>query len=180
MSHRELDRIDLKILDALQANGRITNQRLAALVALSPSACLKRLHTLEGLGLITGYHASIALRQVRPTMVLWAEITMMKHFTTVFAHFEAIISRIPEIVEISRVSGPFDYLLKVIVADMAEWKDISLHILDEAHGVAKLMSIIEMEEVKAHAGVPITPSCSVRRWSADRTAVSAELVKGSV
>lgn len=160
MHHNELDRIDLKILDVLQSNGRITNQKLAELVSLSPSACLKRLHMLESAGLITGYHASVALGQVRPTMEVWAEITMKKHMPSAFKRFEAIISRVPEIVEISRVTGPFDYLLKVIVADMAEWKDISLRMLGEAHGVANLMSIIVMEEVKPFTGVPITSSSS--------------------
>jgi Lrp/AsnC family leucine-responsive transcriptional regulator len=76
---KNLDRTDLKILQALQSEGRITNQTLAARVALSPSACLARIRQLEATGVISGYHAHVALELVRPTLFLYAEISLKRH-----------------------------------------------------------------------------------------------------
>lgn len=163
MTHKELDRIDLKILDALQRAARTTNQNLAQMVALSPSACLARVHTLQSAGLITGYHARVALARIRPVMMVCVQISIREHVTTAFRHFEALVSGIPEIVEVLRVSGPFDYLLKAVVSDMEEWKEISQGLLNQRHGVDKLMSVIVMEEVKPYVGVPIRASSTVER-----------------
>ena len=75
---KNLDRTDLKILQALQSEGRLTNQTLAARVALSPSACLARIRQLEAAGVISGYHAHV-LELVRSTLVIYAEISLKRH-----------------------------------------------------------------------------------------------------
>ena len=155
MTRHELDRIDLKILEALQRDGRISNNNLAKLVSLSPSACLTRLRTLEASRVIVGYQARIALEAVRDVMEVYAEVTMGQHVSRVFKHFESVLSSIPEIIEVVRVSGPFDYLLKVVVSDMSEWKDISQGFLNEENGVAKLMTLVVMQEIKSSAPVPL-------------------------
>ncbi|MBU6246358.1 MAG: Lrp/AsnC family transcriptional regulator [Xanthomonadaceae bacterium] len=155
MTHRVLDRTDLKILEILQRNGRLSNTGLARQVSLSPSACLARLRALEQDGFILGYRAQLALEAVREVMVIYAEVTMGKHVSTVFAHFEKVLEGIPEIVEAVRVSGPFDYLLKAVVGDMNEWKDISQGFLNEDNGVAKLMTLVVMQETKAPAPPPL-------------------------
>ena len=174
MSQIELDRTDLKILAVLQSDGRITNQRLAKRVSLSPSACLTRRHLLESSGVILGYRALVALELVRKVMVVYAELTMKHHEPSVFEHFEAILSGTPEIVEASRVSGPFDYLLKVVVTDMEEWKELSLSILNEANGVRKLMTWVVMQEVKPCSAAPINDSPSlVRRLRQPRKHIRA-------
>jgi DNA-binding Lrp family transcriptional regulator len=153
----ELDRVDLKILEVLQADGRMTNQKLAKIVSLSPSACLARLRMLESSGLIDGYHAQVALQKVRAVMVIHAEISMKIHKPSAFDHFEALIAGIPEIVEAARISGLFDYWMKVVVTDMQEWKDISLALLNES-SIDKLLTHMVMQEVKPYAGVPINAS----------------------
>lgn len=155
MSRHELDRIDLKILEALQRDGRISNNNLAKLVSLSPSACLARLRTLEAARVIVGYQARIDLEQVRDVMEVYAEVTMGQHLATVFRNFESVLSIIPEIVEVVRVSGPIDYLLKVVVSDMSEWKDISQGFLNAENGVAKLMTLVVMQEIKAPTPAPL-------------------------
>ncbi len=158
MTRHELDRIDLKILEALQRDGRISNNNLSKLVSLSPSACLARLRTLEASRVIVGYQARIALEQVRDVMEVYAEVTMGQHLSTVFKNFEGVLSRIPEVIEVVRVSGPIDYLLKVMVSDMSEWKDISQGFLNAENGVAKLMTMVVMEEIKAPAPAPLRPN----------------------
>ncbi len=155
MNNQALDRTDLKILEILQRDGRISNSRLAKLVSLSPSACLARLRSLEHAGVILNYRAHLALESIREVMLIYAEVTMGKHVSTVFTHFEKVLEGIPEIVEAVRVSGPFDYLLKVIVSDMGEWKDISQGFLNEDNGVSKLMTVVVMQETKKPAPAPL-------------------------
>lgn len=160
MTHHVLDRTDLKILEILQRNGRLSNTGLARQVSLSPSACLARLRALEQGGFILGYRALVALEAVREVMVIYAEVTMGKHVSTVFSHFEKALEGIPEIVEAVRVSGPFDYLVKAIVGNMSEWKDISQGFLSEENGVAKLMTLVVMQETKAPSPPPLHPKKS--------------------
>ena len=162
MAHNGLDRVDLKILEILQADGRITNQKLAKLVSLSPSACLIRMRMLESNGLITGYRAQVALEQVRTLMLIHAEVSMKEHTPSVFEHFETVIAQIPEIVEAARISGPFDYWMKVVVTDMEEWKNISLAMLKKT-SVDKLLTHVVMQEVKPYQGVPIRASPTEER-----------------
>src|SRR3990167_10487517 len=74
-----LDRLDLKILAILQAQGRVTNQALAEQVGLSASACLARVRRLEAAGLIQGYHARLDIERIRPTVTVFGEVTLKSH-----------------------------------------------------------------------------------------------------
>jgi DNA-binding Lrp family transcriptional regulator len=113
-----LDRIDLKILAILQEDGRITNQALAEKVALSPSACLARVRRLEADGLILGYHARLDVERIRPTVTVYGEVTLKSHRPADLLKFEAVLAQIPEVIEAAQVSGPFDYLIKVVSPDV--------------------------------------------------------------
>src|SRR5687767_13909688 len=101
----ELDRIDRRILAALQADGRLTNQALSGRVALSPSACLARVRRLEQAGVIQGYHARLDPFMLDVGVVLFAEITLKGHSTDDLARFDAAIAALPQMVEASHVSG---------------------------------------------------------------------------
>ena len=127
----KLDRTDLRILEALQADGRISNLNLAKSVGLSPSACLSRVRGLEARGIITGYRAQVDVELVRPTMMVYAEITMKQHDLDAFGRFEAFMRGLPEVLEAYRVSGSIDYMIKVMVTDSRGWRDLALHLLDE-------------------------------------------------
>jgi DNA-binding Lrp family transcriptional regulator len=152
---KSLDRTDLKILQHLQAEGRLTNQALAARVALSPSACLARIRALEAGGIISGYHAHIAIELVRSTLVLYAEISLKRHSPAEFARFEATIRGIPEIVEAAQVSGQFDYLLKVVVPDVRAWRELAARLQDGEGGVEKVISHIVLKDAKTFSGFPL-------------------------
>jgi Lrp/AsnC family transcriptional regulator, leucine-responsive regulatory protein len=160
---KEIDRTDLRILEVLQSDGRITNQQLAERVALSPSACLSRVRALEASGLIAGYHARIVLEQLRPSVVVYAQVSMKKHVLADFARFDAMLQEIPEIVEACRVSGAFDYLIKAVVTDMVEWKDLAIALLNEVNGVDKVVTQIVLVDVKPFTRVPVAPSASATR-----------------
>ncbi len=151
---KPLDRLDLKILDVLQADGRITIQCLSERVALSPSACLARVRHLEASGVIRGYQAKIALDRIRSTLALYAEVTLSKHSPEAFLRFETAIAAMPEIVEAAQVSGAFDYLLKVIVPDIQAWRELAARLQAES-GVEKVTSLILLKPAKAFEGVPL-------------------------
>ena len=151
-----LDRLDLRILAILQADGRITNQALAEKVALSPSACLARVRRLEADGLILGYHARLDIERIRPTVTIYGEVTLKSHRPADLAAFEAVLSEIPEVVEAAQVSGPFDYLIKVVTHDVRAWGALADRLLQEGLGVDKIASHILMKDAKPYRGTPVT------------------------
>src|SRR5688572_32222794 len=102
MSVKAPDRLDLKILDVLQQDARITNQALADLVALSPSACLARVRALEARGLIRSYRAHVAVDRIRSATIVLAQVTFKQHALDEFTEFDHRILAMPEVVEASR------------------------------------------------------------------------------
>ena len=151
----DLDRIDLRILTALQDDGRITNQALAERVALSPSACLARMRRLAKAGVIDGYMARLDPTRLGPRLILFAEIWLEKHHPANFAAFEAAIRDIPEIVEASHVTGAFDYLLKVMVRDMASWTRLAEDLVARDLGVERVSTHVLMDKPKVFRGYPV-------------------------
>lgn len=158
-----VDRIDLKILQALQEDARITNQALAERVALSPSACLRRVRDLESRQLITGYRAHVAVGRIRSVTIVLAQISFARHSSAEFSVFDNWLADMPEVVESWRVSGTFDYMLRVVVSDLHEWKQIMLGMMDGGFQVEKIVSNFLMEEMKSFSGYPLISSLSGSR-----------------
>lgn len=156
MSHKDsLDRIDLKILQALQEDAQIKNRDLADRVALSPSACLRRIRDLEERGLITGYRANISIDRIRSVTIVLAQVSFDRHSVGRFVEFDAWAARTPEIVESLRISGNFDYMLRVVVSDLHDWKRIMREMTDGDFGVEKIVSNFMMEDMKSFKGYPL-------------------------
>ena len=118
MAGHKLDQIDLKILDAIQRNGRITKLALAEKVGLSPTPCWMRLRKLEKAGIVTGYHAKLSVRTIAPVATVLVEVTLGNHRQADFDRFERAIRDIPEIVACWSVGGGVDYLLKIMARDI--------------------------------------------------------------
>ena len=150
-----LDRIDHKILAALQEDARLTNQALSERVALSPSACLARVRRLEQSGVIQGYHARIDPFTIDIGLVLYAEITLDGHTPAELAAFERAIAAVPQVVEASHVTGSFDYFLKVVVGDMGEWTRIAESLASAGLGVDRINSFVVMRKPKFFVGYPV-------------------------
>lgn len=150
-----LDRIDHKILAALQEDARLTNQALSERVALSPSACLARVRRLEQSGVIQGYHARIDPFTIDIGLVLYAEITLDGHTPAELAAFERAIAAVPQVVEASHVTGSFDYILKVVVGDMGEWTRIAESLASAGLGVDRINSFVVMRKPKFFVGYPV-------------------------
>jgi DNA-binding Lrp family transcriptional regulator len=150
-----LDRIDLRILANLQAEGRLTNQALAERVALSPSACLARVKRLEEAGVIQGYHARLDPFALDVGLILFAEISLKAHGAEDLARFESAVDAIPQIVESSHVSGAYDYLLKVVVADLAEWSAIGERLTASDAGADRVVTHVLLHKPKIFVGYPV-------------------------
>lgn len=138
----KLDRIDLKILSVLQAEGRITNSALAEKVGLSASPCLQRVKRLEQSGLILGYGAQVDLARLGPSITVFTEFTLTDHRRQDFAAFEALIHKTDQVVECHLISGGYDYLVKFICRDLPDYQNVIEDLLETSGGVEKYFSYV--------------------------------------
>ena len=151
----KLDRIDRRILTELQSDARLTNQALSERVSLSPSACLARVRRLEQAGVIQGYHARLDPFALDAGLVLYAELALDDHRAAHLAQFEQLLRALPQVVEASHVTGDFDYLLKVVVSDMAEWTKLAEELTASDYGVERVVTHIIMNKPKFFTGYPV-------------------------
>ncbi len=124
-----LDRTDLKILDILQADGRISNSKLAELVNLSPTAVMARVQKLTKDEFILGYEAKLNPNKLNASFLVFVEVLLDKTTPHVLDDFIDAVTQYPEIVECHMVSGGFDFLIKLRSAGMEEFRRIAGQIL---------------------------------------------------
>ena len=148
MEAAALDRIDLRILAALQADGRISNLKLAETVALSPTAVLARVQRLTREGFIVGYHADLNAAKLGRGLVVFVEVLLDRSSPNVFEQFKAAVQVRPEIMECHMVAGGFDYLLKTRSANMSAYRAFAGDVLWRLPGVRETRTYAVMEEVK--------------------------------
>lgn len=152
----ELDRYDLHILQILQVDGRISNQDLADRIGLSPSPCLRRLRTLEEAGLITAYRAHLDAKKLGLALMALIHISMDRHTPERFAHFEAGIAEIPEVLECLLITGQSaDYQLKVVVKDMDAYHELLLNRITRIGGVTGVHSSFVLRRVIDKSALPV-------------------------
>lgn len=155
MAAAKLDPIDLKILDAIQRDGRITKLALAEKVGLSPTPCWMRLRKLEKAGIVSGYHARIAMRAISPVATVLMEVTLASHRQADFDRFERVIRDIPEIVACWSVGGGVDYLLKVMARDIDAYQRLVDALLEREIGIDRYFTYIVTKTVKEESVLPV-------------------------
>lgn len=143
----ELDRIDLKILQQLQMDGRISNLKLAENVALSPTAVLARVQRLTRDGYILGYEARLNPHKLGRGLLVFVEVLLDRTTPNVFEAFKAAVQVRSEIMECHMVAGGFDYLLKTRMADMEAYRQFAGTVLWQLPGVRETRTYAVMEEV---------------------------------
>ncbi|KAF1019284.1 MAG: Leucine-responsive regulatory protein [Paracidovorax wautersii] len=144
----DLDRIDLRILNLLQEDGRIANLKLAEAVALSPTAVLARVQRLTRDGYILGYEARLNPIKLQAGMLVFVEVLLDRTTPNVFEQFKVAVQLRPEIMECHMVAGGFDYLIKTRTADMAAYRAFAGNVLWQLPGVRETRTYAVMEEVK--------------------------------
>ncbi len=145
----DLDRIDLKILQALQEDGRLPNLKLAEVVTLSPTAVLARVQRLTRDGYILGYEARLNPLKLGAGLMVFVEVLLDKTTPNVFDAFKAAVQVRAEIMECHMVAGGFDYLLKTRLADMTAYREFAGSVLWQLPGVRETRTYAVMEEVKS-------------------------------
>ncbi|RWK41413.1 Lrp/AsnC family transcriptional regulator [Mesorhizobium sp.] len=155
MAAPKLDQIDLKILDAVQRDGRITKLALADKVGLSPTPCWMRLRKLEKAGIVAGYHAKVAMRAVAPVATVLMEVTLATHRQADFDRFERVIRDVPEIVACWSVGGGVDYLLKVMARDIDAYQRLVDALLEREIGIDRYFTYIVTKTVKEEVALPL-------------------------
>ncbi len=147
-SERGIDKIDARILRVLQADGRISNLKLAQSVHLSPTAVLERVKRLQRDGFILGYEAKLNPARLGQGLLVFVEILLDRTVHDVMDSFKAAVQVRPEILEAHLVAGGFDYLLKTRVADMAAYRQFIGSVIWTLPGVRETRTYAVMEEVK--------------------------------
>ena len=150
-----IDRIDQRILSALQADGRLSNLRLAEAVALSPTAVLARVQRLTREGFILGYEARLNPLKLGRGMMVFVEVLLDRTTPNVFEQFRAAVQAQEAILECHMVAGGFDYLLKTRMADMAAYREFAGTVLWQLPGVRETRTYPVMEEVKNTTRLPL-------------------------
>jgi Lrp/AsnC family transcriptional regulator, leucine-responsive regulatory protein len=150
-----LDSIDRRILRELQADGRITNLKLAEAVHLSPTAVLERVKRLTRDGVILGYEARLNPALLGAGLMVFIEVLLDRTLPDVLNHFRAAVQARPEILECHLVAGGFDYLLKTRVADMTAYRALLGDSIWTLPGVRETRTYAVMEEVKYRTGLAL-------------------------
>ena len=152
---QDLDRIDLKILNALQQDGRSSNLKLADVVSLSPTAVLARVQRLTREGFILGYEARLNPLKLGAGLMVFVEVLLDRTTPHVFEAFRAAVQVRSEIMECHMVAGGFDYLLKTRMADMSAYREFAGTVLWQLPGVRETRTYAVMEEVKNSTHLPL-------------------------
>jgi len=168
----KLDRIDVKILNALQTNGRMTNVELSEMVNLSPSPCLLRVRKLEAMGYIQGYSAQINIAKLGQTLTVFTEITLKNHRQRDFARFISAIEKVDQVIECHLVSGGYDYLVKFVTTGIDEYQTIIEQLRDLEIGIDKYFTFVVLKSplIKVHLPLESMLQCTRPRQPASRAA----------
>lgn len=150
-----MDQIDHRILRALQRNARMTNQELADKVGLTQSPCLRRVRALEEKGVIEGYVAVVDQGKAGYPVSVFAQVKVSNHAADLLETFETAVREWPEVLECYLMTGTRDYLLRVVVRDVAAYETFIKEKLTTLPGIASIESSFALNQVKFSHALPL-------------------------
>ena len=151
----KLDRSELKILQALQQHGRMSNTDLADAIGLSESPCLRRVRALEKAGVISGYRAQLDQRRIGLQVTAFVQVQLDKHDDSKTRAFLECVEAEPHVVECHSMSGAYDFLLKVVAKSMDHFSSIALAGILRFPGVKDIESSFSLQTIKLDAPLPL-------------------------
>lgn len=151
----KLDAIDLRILAELQRDGKLTNVELANRVGLSASPCLARVRQLERAGVISRYVALVNPETLGLMISVFIQITLERQVEKALETFEARMNAFPEVMECYLMTGDSDYLVRVMVPDMAALERFIVKDLTTIPGIANIRSSFALKQVKYQTALPL-------------------------
>ncbi len=154
---QELDSIDLKILDTLQQQARITLVDLAERVALSKTPCAERLKKLERSGYIRGYQAQLDAQKLGFSQLMIVQVSLQQTSNDALQRFNRAVSKIPEVQSCFMVAAHFDYLLLVRTRDIEHFRSTLGDEIGQLPNIQQTHSYMVMEQVVERCALPISP-----------------------
>ncbi len=151
-----LDDIDITILHHLQREARISNVELAERVGLSPAPCLRRVRALEEAGIIRKYVALLDPAALNLNVTVLVQVSLDRQVDEHFQIFEQAILQRPEVLECYVTTGPSDFLLRVVVQDVAAYEQFRRDFLSRIESVASTNSSFGLKQVKFFTEFPLT------------------------
>ena len=151
----ELDAIDIRLLNLLQEDGKLSVRELAKRVGLSPTPIHERLKRLESSGIIDHYAAVLNTEKIGQFIVFYVNIILKEHSTKLGGKFVEKIRSFPEVVEFYTIGGEHDFMIKVMVPDMPAYRLFFVDKLGEVPNIAKLQSIIVLDTIKRDGKIPL-------------------------
>jgi DNA-binding Lrp family transcriptional regulator len=148
----KLDKLDRELLRLLQADGRLTNAELAQRIGLSASAAFRRLQRLEQSGVIAGYSATLDGEAIGKPTTVFIEVTLASQVSTALDAFERAVAACDDVLECHLMSGDFDYLLRVAVADMRDYERVHRQQVAAFPHVARIRTAFAMRSVLGRRG----------------------------
>ena len=156
MRRAKLDRVDRRILRALQDDGRMTNVELARRAEISAPPCLRRVRALEGAGYIRGYHADINAEALGYGVTVFAQVGLSSQAEADLKAFEALMQSWPEVRECHMLAGETDFLLRIVAVDWDAYQRFLTTRLTAAPNVTHVKSALAIRTCKSVPGVPIS------------------------
>jgi Lrp/AsnC family leucine-responsive transcriptional regulator len=155
MAAAPTDHTDRKILELLQRDGRATIQEIAERVGLTPSPCLRRVRRLEQKKIIRGYAAIVDQKAAGLPISVFASVKLERQREDEIDRFSQAVSRWPEVMECYLMTGPRDYLLRIVVPDLAAYEHFLKTKLTRLEGVGSIESSFALAQVKYTNVLPI-------------------------
>lgn len=151
----KLDAIDRGILRALQRDGRLQNVELANEVGLSPSPCLRRVRLLEEDGVIERYVAVLNPAKIGVGLTVFTRVWLKGQDVETVERFTAAIRQLPQVVECHLMAGDCDFLLRVVAADLDDYRCFQIEYLTKIDGVQSVKTEIPMQKIKLTSELPL-------------------------
>lgn len=150
-----LDVIDRRILEALQQDGRLQNVDLAARVGLSPSPCLRRVRRLEDAGVIERYAAVLDPLKVELNLEVFVRVSLITQDAENIDRFNKAIRSLPQVVECFIMAGECDALLRVVAADLDDYRKFQMNHLNRSNGIQNVKTDIPLQKIKKFVALPL-------------------------
>ncbi len=150
----KLDQTNRKILEAIQDNGSLSQRELAKKVNLSANACWNRVQALKQSGVILGQSARLDRKALGLGLVVFVMVRTRHHSVDWLKAFRAHVSRIPQVIDFFRIGGDYDYLLKVVTADMESYDQVYQRLISEVE-LDSITSYFAMEAIEEQRPLPI-------------------------
>ena len=151
----KIDKLNLRILEILQKEARISFPKMSSKVGLSPSPCFNRVKKLEEGHFINGYHADVNLSALTPHVSIMTMVQFGNHGQECERSFREFVQKTSAIVSAQQASGQFDYILHFICRDMQAYREIADKLLEQNPAVVKMETTILLDQVKKFKGYPL-------------------------